>query len=85
MFDSNNLESPDTNFMNHLKQAITHEQFQQIKNDMLRGMDIVKEGFCERDHYTIQEARNQLHILLTDIMMDDAGYIIDKVMDESKK
>ena len=52
---------------------------------MLRGMDNVKEGFCERDHYTLQEARNQLHILLTDIIMDNAGYIIDKVMDEAKK
>ena len=85
MFGSNSLEFPVTIFMNRLKQAITHEQFQQFKNDKLRGMDIIKEGFCERDHYTLQEARNQLHILLTDIMMDDAGYIIDKVMDEAKK
>ena len=52
---------------------------------MLRGIDIVKEGFCERDHNTLQEARNQLHILLTNIMMDDTGYIIDKVLDEAKK
>ena len=51
---------------------------------MLRGMDIVKEGFCERDHYTLQEARNQLHILLTNIIIDDTKYIIDKVMDEAK-
>ena len=36
MFDSDNLELPDTNFMNCLKQAITHEQFQQITNYMLR-------------------------------------------------
>ena len=27
IFDSDNLELPDTNFMNRLKQAITHEQF----------------------------------------------------------
>ena len=85
MFGSNNLKLPYTIFMDCLKQAINPEQFQQIKNDMLRGMDIVKEGFCERDHYTLQEARNQLHILLTDIMMDDTGYIIDKVIDEAKK
>ena len=85
MFDSDNLESPATNFMNRLKQAITHEQFQQITNNMLRGMNIVKQRFCERDHYTLQEAQNQLHALLIDIMMDDARYIIDKIIDESRK
>ena len=30
MFDGDNLELPATKFMDHLKQAITHEQFQQI-------------------------------------------------------
>ena len=78
MFKGDNLKLPATNFMDHLKQAITHEQFQQITNDMIRGMDIMKEGFCERDHYTLQEAKDQLHSLLTDIMMDDTGYILDK-------
>ena len=85
MFDGDNLELPATNFMDCLKQAITHEQFQQITNDMIRGMDIMKEGFCARDHYTLQEAKDQLHSLLTDIMMDDAGYILDKTINESKK
>ena len=43
-------------------------------------MNNEKEGFCKRGHYTLQEAKNQLHALLTDIMMDDAGYIIDQVI-----
>ena len=67
--------------MGHLNQAITLEQFQKINDDMLIGMNIVKEGFCKRDHHTLQEAKNQLHALLTDVMMDDAGYIIDKTKD----
>ena len=71
--------------MGCLKQAITLEQFQQIIDDMLRGMIIVKEGFCRRDHHTLQEAKNQIHALPTDVMMDDPGYIIDKIIDESKK
>ena len=85
MFNNNNPELPNTNFMGCLKQAITHKQFQQIIDDMLRGMSIVKEGFCRRDHHTLQEAKNQLHALLTDVMMDDTGYILDKTIDESKK
>ena len=58
MFNSNNPKLPNTNFMCRLKQAITLEQFQQINDDMLRGMNIVKEGFCNRDHHTLQEAKS---------------------------
>ena len=45
----------------------------------------MKEGFCERDHYTLQEAKDQLQSLLTEMMMNDAGYILDKTIHESKK
>ena len=45
MFEGGIIELPATSFMDHLKQAITHKQFQQITNDMIRGMDIMKEGF----------------------------------------
>ena len=55
MFDGDNLKLLATDFMDHLKQAITHEEFQQITNDMIRGMDIMKEGFWERDHYTLHK------------------------------
>ena len=45
----------------------------------------MKEGFCERDHYTLQESKDQLQSLLTDIMMNVAGYILDQTIHESKK
>ena len=85
MFDSNNLELPDTNFMDHLKKAITYEQFQQTNDDILRGMSIIKGKFCNTDHHTLQEVKNQLPALLTDVMMDDTGYILDKSIYETKK
>ena len=71
--------------MDRLKKAITHEQFQQITNDTIRGMDLMKEGFCVKDYYTLQEAIDQLHSLLTDIMLDEAGYILDEIIDDSKR
>ena len=37
------------------------------------------------DHHTLQEAKDQLNAILTDIMMDDVGYILDKSINESKK
>ena len=48
-------------------------------------MNIIKEEFCNRDHHTLLEAKIQLHALLTNVMMDDAGYILDKTLDELKK
>ena len=45
----------------------------------------MKEVFWERDHYTLQEAKDQLQSLLTEIMMNDARYILDKTIHESKK
>ena len=65
MFEGDNIKLPAASFMDCLKQAITHKQFQQITNDMIRGMDIMKEGFCERDHYTLKGAKDQLQYLLT--------------------
>ena len=82
MFEGDNIELPATSFMDHLKQAITHEQFQQITNDMIRGMDIMKEGFWERDYYTLQEEKDQLQSLLTEVMTNDAGYILDTTIYE---
>ena len=84
MFEGGNIELPATSIMDCLKLAITHEQFQQITNYMIRGIDIMKEGFWERDHYTLQEAKDELQSLLTEIMMNDAGYILDKTIHESK-
>lgn len=57
MFDSDDLELPDTNFMNRLKKAETHEQFQQITNDMLKTMSDEKDNFYNGNHYTLQEAK----------------------------
>ena len=71
--------------MGHLKKAITCEQFQQLNDDILRGMNISRKEFCNTDHHTLQEAKDQLHALLIDIKMDDAGYILDQSINESKK
>ena len=85
MFDSDIFELPDTNFMNCLKQAVTHEQYQQITNDILEAMSNEKEDFCKGNYYTLQEAKNQLYALLTEIMMDEARYVTDQAIEGSKR
>ena len=53
MFDSDDLKLPDTSFMNHLRQALPCEQFQQIADDILRMMSDEKKDFCKGSYYTL--------------------------------
>ena len=71
--------------MGRLRKVITSEQFQQLSNDILRGMDINKQEYCNADHHTLQEAKDRLNALQTNIMMGDVGYILDKSIKESKE
>ena len=57
MFDNDDLELPDTNFMNLLRKAITREKLQQITNDMIKTMSDEKEDFCKGNYYTLHEAK----------------------------
>ena len=69
---------PHTEFMDHLKKVITREQFQQLNNDILRGMYINKQEYCNTDHHTLQNAKDRLHALLTSTMIGDVRYILEK-------
>ena len=57
MFESDDLKLPDTSFMNQLRQAVPHEQFRQIANEILRTMGNKKEDFCKGTYYTLQDAK----------------------------
>ena len=37
------------------------------------------------DHHTLQEEKDRLYALLTNIMMGDVGYILEKSIKESKE
>ena len=45
----------------------------------------MKEGFCVKDYYTLQEVIDQLHSQRTDILLDEARYILDNTIEESKR
>ena len=52
---------------------------------MLNTMSNEKEDFCKGNYYTLQEAKNQSYALLTEIMMYEAGYVIDQAIEGSKR
>ena len=71
--------------MNHLRQAIPSDQYQQIADDMLRTLNDEKEEFCKGSYYTLQDAKNWLYALLTEVMMDKTGYIISNDIERAKR
>ena len=48
-------------------------------------MSNVKENFCKRMYYTLPDAQKQLHALLTEVMMDESGYVINEAIEEAEK
>ena len=84
MFEDEKVEIRDTNFMNRLKQVVTQKQFQQTTNDIVKTSNNSKEDFCKRNYYSLQDAKARLNALITEIMMCEAGYIIDQAMQEYK-
>ena len=71
--------------MNHLRQAIPHEQVQQIIDDMLITMGNEEEGFCNGNYYTLQDAKKQLHALLTKFMMNKSECSINKARERAER
>ena len=55
-------------------------RFQQITDDMLNTLNREKEGFCQGNYFTLQDAKKQLYALLTEIIMDESGYIIHEAI-----
>ena len=72
IFNNYKPELPYTEFIDCLKKVITYEQFQQLNNDIIRGMESNRQEYCKTNHHTLQGAKkNRLHSLLTYIMMRD--------------
>ena len=85
MFEDDILKLPDSSFMNQLRQAVPHEQFWQIANEILRTIGNKKEDFCKGTYYTLQDAKKWLHALLTKVMMDGSEYVIDKTIERAER
>ena len=47
-------------------------------------MNDEKDNFCNGTYYMLQDARNKLYALLTEILTEEAGYLIDHVIQVSK-
>ena len=53
IFNNHKPELPYTEFMGRLKKVITYEQFQQLNNDILRGMENKQQEYYKTKHHTL--------------------------------
>ena len=77
VFEEGNLELPNTGFMNKIKQAVMEENYQHLKKEILNTLKDEKDQFCRSSYSTLKEARNKLYIMLTEMIAQEAGSILD--------
>ena len=85
MLQDEEFELGETNFINHLGEALDEEQFRQLIRDIKDLIKNKKDVFCKTNYKKIQEARTKLLAHLTVIMMTEAGFIIYESLEECKR
>ena len=71
------MELPTTRFMERLKQAVSEEDFQSINKEIQKTLKGEKDDFCNKKYHSLTKARDKLHSLLTEILREEAGNVID--------
>ena len=77
MLAEGSFDLPTTRFMEKVKQAVTEEDFQHIKREILNTLKDEKDHFCGSNYSTLTEAKNKLYSMLTEILVQEAGSVID--------
>ena len=52
--------------------------------DLKRTLEEKKEDYCKANYESLQDAKAQLLALLTEVMMDEAGFIINQSLQDCK-
>ena len=63
--------------MEKIKQAVTEEDYQHLKREILNTLKDEKDHFCRSSYSTLKEARNKLYSMLTEIIVQEAEIILD--------
>ena len=63
--------------MEKVKQAVTKNDYQQLMKKILDSLQDKKDQFCEGTYSTLKEARSELYTMMTEIIVQEAGSILD--------
>ena len=74
-----------TNFMDWLEKELGEEEYGKLARDINKAFLNRKEEFCKADYLSLQAAKAQLMTLVTEIMIDKAGFVINEILEDCKK
>ena len=61
------------------------KEYRKVARDIKKALLNRKEEFCKADYLSIKAAKTQLMTLVTKIMMEEAGFIIDEILKDCKR
>ena len=71
--------------MHQLEKELTKAQVERLRKYIKEALAGKKEEFCRGDYTSSSNARAQLTNLVTKIMMEEAGFVIDKILEDCKR
>ena len=77
VFTEGSFDLPPTRFMEKVKAAVSEADFQHIKKEILNTLKGEKDYLCGCNYSTLTEATNKIYSMLTEILIQEAGQVID--------
>ena len=77
IFTGENFDIPSTKFMEKVEAAVSKADFKDIKKGILNTLWKEKDYLCDYNYSTITEAENKIYAMLTEILIQEAGQVID--------
>ena len=77
LFAEGSFELPPTKFMDKVKAAVTEEDFEHIKKEILNTLKDEKDYICSGSYSSLPEATNQIYAMLTKILVQEVRQTIN--------
>ena len=70
--------------MDRLEKELGKDDYKKVKRDIKKALLDKKEEFYEADFVSVKDAKARLMTLVTEIMMEEAGFFIVEVLEDCK-
>ena len=77
VFTGESFDLPPTRFMEKVKVAVSETDYQDIKKGIIDTLQDEKDYLCDFIYSTPTEAANKIHSMLTEIIIMEAGHVIN--------
>ena len=77
IFTGENFDIPSTKFMEKVEAVVSKADFKDIKKGILNTLQNEKDYLCDYNYSTLTEATNKIYSMLTEILIQEAGQVID--------